>query len=167
MPKLTCGFCGKPLPLPPQPDGLLALAGLVQQCRHCEAAFLLASDDANPRAAIAGVLRITGGLLELTASPSIAEVQGQALFLVCAWNPGELLSTVRVAQILELHRATVQQHVREGRFDGAFLGAAITRGNRGYWKIPRGSLLAYLRAKGARLMVGMRPARRSKPTKAR
>jgi hypothetical protein len=75
-------------------------------------------------------------------------VQGQPLYLVCGWDPLEMLSTVRVAQILDLHRATVQQHVREGRFPGAVLGPAVASGTRGYWSIPRGALMLYLREKG-------------------
>lgn len=84
----------------------------------------------------------------MTASACIAEVQGQPLFLVCGWDPDETLSTVRVAQILDLHRSTVQQHVRAGRFPGALLGPAVSRSTRGYWSIPRSALALYLREKG-------------------
>ncbi len=145
---LICGFCCKPLPLPSQTDLLAALAGQVHLCRHCGAAYLLAGDRVNPRSSIAGALHISGSALQLTASPCIFEVQGQPLYLVCGWDPNEMLSTVRVAQILDLHRATVQQHVREGRFAGALLGPAIANGARGYWSIPRAALMLYLREKG-------------------
>jgi hypothetical protein len=145
---LICGFCWKPLPLPSQVDPLAAFAGQVHQCRHCGAAYALLVDGVNPRAAIAATLRVPAARLALYASPCLIELQDRPLFLVSGWDPAEMLSTVRVAQILELHRATVQQHVREGRFPGARLGQAAARGARGYWGIPRGALLAYLRAKG-------------------
>jgi hypothetical protein len=145
---LLCGFCCKALPLPSQTDSLAAQAGQVHLCRHCGAAYLLAGDRVNPRASIADALHVSGPGLQLTASACIAEVQGQPLYLVCGWDPTEMLSTVRVAQILDLHRATVQQHVREGRFPGALLGPAMSNGARGFWSIPRAALMAYLRDKG-------------------
>jgi hypothetical protein len=145
---LICGFCCKPLPLPSQTDRLAAQAGQVHLCHHCGAAYLLAGDRVNPRGSIAAALHLSGQRLELTASPCVAEVQGQPLFLVCGWDPDEMLSTVRVAQILDLHRATVQQHVREGRFNGAVLGPAMANGARGFWSIPRSALIRYLREKG-------------------
>ena len=95
----------------------------------------------------------------MTSSACIAEVQGQPLFLVCGWDPAERLSTVRVAQILDLHRATVQQQVREGRFPGALLGPAVSHGTRGYWSIPRSALALYLREKGKTASAArLRPA---------
>ncbi len=136
------------MPLPSQTDRLAALAGQVHLCRHCGAAYLLAGDRVNPRHSIASALHVNGSALQLTASPCIVEVHGQPLFLICGWDPNEMLSTVRVAQILDLHRATVQQHVREGRFAGALLGPAISNGTRGYWSIPRSALMLYLREKG-------------------
>ncbi len=145
---LICGFCCKPLPLPHQTDRLAAQAGQVLLCRHCGTAYLVAGERVNPRSSIAGALHLAGQRLQMTASACIAEVQGQPLFLVCGWDPNEMLSTVRVAQILDLHRATVQQHVREGRFPGALLGPAVSRGTRGYWSIPRSALELYLREKG-------------------
>ena len=146
--ELICGFCSKPLPLPSQTDRLAALAGQVHLCRHCGAAYLLAGERVNARHNIASALHVNGSGLQLTASPCIFEVQGQPLYLVCGWEPNEMLSTVRVAQILDLHRATVQQHVREGRFAGALLGPALANGARGYWSIPRAALMLYLREKG-------------------
>ena len=143
-----CGFCSKTLPLPRQTDRLAAQAGQVHLCRYCGSAYLVASDRVNPRSSIAAALHLSGQRLQLTASPCVAEVQGQPLFLVCGWDPNEMLSTVRVAQILDLHRATVQQHVREGRFPGALLGPAIANGARGFWSIPRSALMLYLREKG-------------------
>jgi hypothetical protein len=146
--ELLCGFCSKPLPLPRQTDRLAAQAGQVHACRLCGTAYLLAGDRVNPRASISDALHIHGPALQLTASPCIAEVQGQPHTRYSGWDPLEMLSTVRVAQILDLHRATVQQHVREGRFPGAVLGPAVTNGTRGYWSIPRGALMLYLREKG-------------------
>jgi hypothetical protein len=145
---LICGFCCKPLPLSRQADRLAAQAGQVLLCRHCGAAYLIAGDRINPRHSMASALHVSGQSLQLTASPCIAEVQGQPLFLVCGWDPYEMLSTVRVAQILDLHRATVQQHVREGRFPGALLGPSVANGARGFWSIPRSALMLYLREKG-------------------
>ena len=155
--ELACGFCSRALPLARQTDGLAAQAGQVHLCRHCGTAYLLAGDRVNPRASIAGALHVSGHALQLSASPCITEVHGQPLYLVCGWDPEEMLSTVRVAQILDLHRATVQQHVREGRFPGALLGPAVGNGARGYWSIPRGALMPYLREKGkAAAPVGLR-----------
>lgn len=148
MQELSCGFCGRGLPLSHQVTDLAAAAGQVQLCRNCGAAYVLTSDSTDPRAIISDAVRIAAPRLQLTASPAIVELDGQELFLVCGWDPGEVLSTGRVAQILDLHRATVQQHVREGKFPGALLSAPVARGNRGFWKIPRGSLQFYLRAKG-------------------
>jgi hypothetical protein len=145
---LTCGFCSKALPLPHQTDLLAAQAGQVHLCRYCGTAYLLAGDRVNPRSSIADALHLSAHALQLTASPCITEVHGRPLYLVCGWDPTEMLSTVRVAQILDLHRATVQQHVREGRFPGALLGPALGNGARGYWSIPRGALMLYLREKG-------------------
>lgn len=154
---LACGFCSKPLPLARQADRLAAQAGQVHLCRHCGAAYLLAGDRVNPRTSIAGALHVSGLALQLSASPRVAEVHGQPFYLVCGWDPEEMLSTVRVAQILDLHRATVQQHVREGRFPGALLGPAVGNGARGYWSIPRGALMLYLREKGkAAAAVGVK-----------
>lgn len=147
-PVLTCAFCCKTLPLPSQTDLLAASAGQVHLCRLCGAAYLLAGERVNPRASIASALHVDGSALQLTATPCIANLHGQPLYLVCGWDPQERLSTVRVAQILDLHRATVQQHVREGRFPGARLGAATANGSRGYWSIPRAALMPYLREKG-------------------
>ncbi len=146
--ELACGFCGKRLPLARQASALTALAGQVHLCRHCGAAYLVASDSANPRALMSNALHLPGPRLQLSTSPSLAEIDGRALFLVCGWDPDEMLSTVRVAQILELHRVTVQQHVRQGRFPGAQLSPAATHGQRGYWSIPRGALPEYVRGKG-------------------
>jgi hypothetical protein len=145
---LICGFCCKALPLPRQTDRLGAQAGQVHLCRHCGTAYLLAGDRVNPRQSIASALHVSGYALQMTASACITEVHGQPLYLVCGWDPNEMLSTVRVAQILDLHRATVQQHVREGRFPGALLGPALGNGTRGYWSIPRSALMLYLREKG-------------------
>jgi hypothetical protein len=146
--ELLCGFCCKSLSLPRQPDRLAAQAGQVHTCRHCGTAYLVAGERVNPRSSIAAALHIDAQRLQLTASACIAEVQGQPLFLVCGWDPHEMLSTVRVAQILDLHRATVQQHVREGRFLGALLSPAAANGTRGFWSIPRSALMLYLRDKG-------------------
>jgi hypothetical protein len=148
MTDLLCGFCSKPLPLGRQTDRLAAQAGQVHLCRHCGAAYLISGERVNPRLSIADALHLNASALQVTASPCIAEVQGHLLFLVCGWDPAEMLSTVRVAQILDLHRATVQQHVREGRFPGAQLGPAVGNGSRGFWSIPRSSLRLYLREKG-------------------
>jgi hypothetical protein len=148
LPDLVCAFCCKPLPLPRQAEQLAAQAGQVHQCRCCGTAYLLTGERANPRSGIADALHINGQALQLAATPCIAEVHGQPLYLVCGWDPGEMLSTVRVAQILDLHRATVQQHVREGRFPGARLAPAAGSGTRGFWSIPRGALMPYLREKG-------------------
>jgi hypothetical protein len=148
LPELNCAFCCKPLPLPRHAESLAAQAGQVHQCRCCGGAYLLAGERGNPRNSIADALHISGQALQLAASPCIAAVQGQPLYLVCGWDPDEMLSTVRVAQILDLHRATVQQHVREGRFPGARLAPTSGSGTRGYWSIPRGALMPYLREKG-------------------
>lgn len=126
-------------------------------CRHCGTAYLLAGDRVNHRSSIASALHVSGHVLQMTASACIAEVHGQPLFLVCGWDPNEMLSTVRVAQILDLHRATVQQHVREGRFAGALLGEAAGNGTRGFWSIPRRALVLYLREKGkTTTLVGLK-----------
>lgn len=145
---LACGFCSRPLPLSPQTDRLAAQAGQVHLCRHCGAAYLVSGERVNPRLSIADALHLNAAALQLTATPCIAELHGQPLFLVSGWDPAEMLSTVRVAQILGLHRATVQQHVREGRFPGALLGPAVGAGTRGFWSIPRSALMVYLRDKG-------------------
>ena len=164
----SCGFCSKPISLTDSRDQALASVGRAALCRHCGAAYLLDTDDSRLRSRLGAVLKVAGERLQLSLSPCVADGPDGPLYLACGWDPGEMLSTIRVAHILEVHRATVQQHVRQGKFPGAVLQAGSGNGARGFWQIPRWALDVYLRGKGkpALVVAGVRGPAMSAPTMA-
>jgi hypothetical protein len=145
---IPCGFCLKPLLLR-YGGGRSANNGIDPTlCEHCGAAAVISVVVPQVRDVLGNALHMAGARLQLSVSPRLTDVAGRQLHFICAWDPAEMLTTVRVARILEVHRVTVQQHVRQGRFPGAVLSADSRKDSRGYWQIPRAALEVYLRGKG-------------------
>jgi len=156
---LSCAFCQSPITRRPA-----TLAGRVESCERCGARFTIAESEEVARTLIAGALEIEPLQVEAVSSPAS---DGQ--LLVCGWDPEETLTPEQVAAAVRKSKQTVQQHLREGRFDGAYQ-AETADGEARFWRVPRSAVLFYQRLgrKPYTVRPGVergRPPRKKRPTR--
>ncbi len=134
-----CAFCSEPLSKTQRPA---SLAGRVEACPRCGAAYTVAPDEATGRAGLAEYLGAAPDQIE-----SISLSLGDGRFLCLGWNPDEMLSALAIAKIVRKSKQSVQTHLQEGRFEGAVKGVT-PGGARAWpgWAVPRRSVRAYMLA---------------------
>lgn len=136
---VLCPFCRGPLLDAPKPD---QLTDRVERCPRCAGGCTAAQSLDQARGRLADALQSPPASLEIQA----VVVSGSNLLVFVAWNLEEELKPSQVAKIVDLHTLDVNRRLRQGRFEGAYRDTSVRGGVGGEWRVPRRSVLAFMRA---------------------
>lgn len=125
---IHCAFCGETL--------VKKRIDVPQECPRCKAGVLFTRDVTRARDVLAQSLGVDAVELQVSISPAL---DGDSLFLYCAWDPTEELTTVETARVMGQSRERVWKAAKTGKFVGARKAASVdTRWkNRAIWHITR------------------------------
>lgn len=123
-------------------EGAYAAPDAIHNCPHCGVCVTFTSDLSDVADLIADALRLPTEQLAIRAAIAIplyddAGTHIDDVSLVCGWNPNELLSPKKAAEISQnanIYATLNDDSQRESRFPNA------RKDERGKWRIPRKDL---------------------------